>query len=288
MPELPEVETVMRGLMPVMVGQQIVRADIRREGLRWPFPERFGARLSGARVLGMQRRAKYILMALDSGESLLVHLGMSGKVVIDESGAVLAGKHDHVVLDMENGVRILFNDPRRFGALDLFETDSLGRHKLLAALGPEPLGNGFNAAYFAARLKGRKTPVKSAMLDQKIVAGLGNIYVCEALWRAGIGPQTRSAALKPVQVTALAAHIRNVLTEAISAGGSSLKDYRQANGDLGYFQHRFKAYGRENQPCLKPACTGTITRIIQSGRSSFYCPACQPDLGQPRKNALQA
>ncbi len=276
MPELPEVETVMRGLMPVMDGQRIERADVRREGLRWPFPERFAARLTGARVEGMQRRAKYILMALDSGESLLVHLGMSGKVVIDESGEAAAGKHDHVVLDMENGVRILFNDPRRFGALDLLETAHLDTHKLLATLGPEPLGNGFNAAYFATRLKGRKSPVKSAMLDQKIVAGLGNIYVCEALWRAGIAPQTQSATLKPRQVSTLTAHIRDVLTEAISAGGSSLKDYRQANGDLGYFQHRFKAYGRENQPCLKPDCSGTITRITQSGRSSFYCPECQP------------
>ena len=275
MPELPEVETVMRGLMPVMEGQRIMRADVRREGLRWPFPARFAARLMGARVEGMQRRAKYILMALDSGESLLVHLGMSGKVTIDESGEGQAGTHDHVVLDMENGVRILFNDPRRFGALDLLETDSLESHKLLAALGPEPLGNGFNAAYFAERLKGRKMPIKSAMLDQKIVAGLGNIYVCEALWRAGIAPQTQSAALNPARVSVLVRHIRDVLSEAIAAGGSSLKDYRQANGELGYFQHSFKAYGREGAPCLKPECGGEIARITQSGRSSFYCPKCQ-------------
>jgi len=275
MPELPEVETVMRGLMPVMAGQRIVQADVRREGLRWPFPDRFAARLTGARVEGMQRRAKYILMALDSGESLLVHLGMSGKVTIDESGAAEPEKHDHVVLDMENGVRILFNDPRRFGALDLLETASLEHHKLMAALGPEPLGNSFNAAYFSARLKGRKTPIKSAMLDQKNVAGLGNIYVCEALWRAGIAPQTSSSALKAAQVSALVGHIRDVLSEAIDAGGSSLKDYRQANGDLGYFQHSFKTYGREGEMCLKPECGGEITRIIQSGRSSFYCPTCQ-------------
>jgi formamidopyrimidine-DNA glycosylase len=275
MPELPEVETVMRGLMPVMVGQRIMRADVRREGLRWPFPARFAERLAGARVEGMQRRAKYILMALDRGESLLVHLGMSGKVTIDESGAVAAGKHDHVVLDMENGVRIVFNDPRRFGALDLLETDSLERHKLLAALGPEPLGNGFNAGYFGARLKGRKTPIKSAMLDQKIVAGLGNIYVCEALWRAEIAPQTQSAALTPAGVSVLVGHIRDVLGEAIAAGGSSLKDYRQANGALGYFQHSFKTYGRAGEDCLKPDCGGEIVRITQSGRSSFYCPKCQ-------------
>jgi len=275
MPELPEVETVMRGLMPVMAGQRIMRADVRREGLRWPFPDRFAARLLGARVEGMQRRAKYILMALDSGESLLVHLGMSGKVTIDESGAVEPEKHDHVVLDMANGVRILFNDPRRFGALDLLETASLERHKLLAALGPEPLGNGFNADYFSARLKGRKTPIKSAMLDQKNVAGLGNIYVCEALWRAGIAPQTLGSALNPAQINMLVGHIRDVLAEAIDAGGSSLRDYRQANGELGYFQHSFKTYGREGAACLKPDCDGEITRITQAGRSSFYCPTCQ-------------
>ncbi|MBL1437130.1 MAG: bifunctional DNA-formamidopyrimidine glycosylase/DNA-(apurinic or apyrimidinic site) lyase [Rhodobacteraceae bacterium] len=278
MPELPEVETVMRGLMPVMDGQQIVRAEVRREGLRWPFPEHFGARLTGARVEGMQRRAKYILMALDSGESLLVHLGMSGKVTIDESGALPPEKHDHVILDMANGVRILFNDPRRFGSLDLLETTSRDNHKLLKALGPEPLGNSFNAAYFSARLKGRKTPIKSAMLDQKIVAGLGNIYVCEALWRAGIAPQSSSAVLKPARVSTLVGHIRDVLSEAIAAGGSSLKDYRQANGELGYFQHSFKTYGREGEPCLKPACGGEIARITQSGRSSFYCPRCQKHL----------
>ena len=278
MPELPEVETVMRGLMPVMDGQQIVRAEVRREGLRWPFPDRFAARLTGARVEGMQRRAKYILMALDSGESLLVHLGMSGKVTIDESGLLPPGKHDHVILDMENGVRILFNDPRRFGSLDLLETASRDTHKLLAALGPEPLGNSFNAAYFSTRLKGRKTPIKSAMLDQKIVAGLGNIYVCEALWRAGIAPLTQSAALNPARVSVLVGHIRDVLAEAIEAGGSSLKDYRQANGELGYFQHSFKTYGREGAACLKPKCGGEIVRITQSGRSSFYCPRCQKHL----------
>ena len=275
MPELPEVETVMRGLMPVMTSQQIVQADVRREGLRWPFPDRFATRLSGARVEGMQRRAKYILMALDSGESLLVHLGMSGKVTIDESGVQPPEKHDHVVLDMENGARILFNDPRRFGSLDLLDTASSDTHKLLKALGPEPLGNSFHAAYFSDQLSGRKTPIKSAMLDQKIVAGLGNIYVCEALWRAGISPQSSSAALNPARVSTLVGHIRDVLAEAIEAGGSSLKDYRKADGELGYFQHSFKTYGREGAPCLKPDCGGEIARITQSGRSSFYCPTCQ-------------
>ncbi len=275
MPELPEVETVMQGLMPVMDGQRILRAEMRREGLRWPFPERFAARLTGARVQGMHRRAKYILMALDSGESLLVHLGMSGKITIDESGDEPPAKHDHVVLDMENGTRILFNDPRRFGSLDLVPSANPEAHKLLASLGPEPLGNRFDAEYFGEQLKRRKTPIKSAMLDQKIVAGLGNIYVCEALWRAGISPLSSSAALNPAHVAALTGHIRDVLREAIRAGGSSLKDYRQANGELGYFQHSFKTYGREGEACQKPDCHGEIVRITQAGRSSFYCPACQ-------------
>lgn len=275
MPELPEVETVMRGLMPAMNGLVIAHAETRREGLRWPFPERFAARLTGARVEGMQRRAKYILMGLDTGESLLVHLGMSGKVSIDESGKLAPAKHDHVILDMENRTRILFNDPRRFGALDLVSSAEPEAHLLLKSLGPEPLGNRFNADYLADRLAGRKLPIKSALLDQKIVAGLGNIYVCEALWRAGVAPQTLSGALSTTQIASLTAHIRDVLTEAIAAGGSSLKDYRQADGELGYFQHSFKTYGRENEPCLKPDCNGEITRITQSGRSSFYCPRCQ-------------
>ncbi|MCF6273493.1 MAG: bifunctional DNA-formamidopyrimidine glycosylase/DNA-(apurinic or apyrimidinic site) lyase [Rhodobacteraceae bacterium] len=275
MPELPEVETVMQGLLPVMAGQRITNANIRRAGLRWPFPERFAERLKGTRVEGMQRRAKYILMALDSGESLLVHLGMSGKVTIDESGGLPPGKHDHVVLDMENGVRILFNDPRRFGSLDLLDSTTPDAHKLLKSLGPEPLGNHFNTTYLAQRLKNRKLPIKSALLDQKIIAGLGNIYVCEALWRAGVAPQSSSTALNPAQLAALTTHIRAVLEEAIIAGGSSLKDYRQANGELGYFQHSFAVYGREGQPCRTQGCTGIIARITQAGRSSFYCPTCQ-------------
>ena len=275
MPELPEVETVMRGLMPAMENRKIMKADVRREGLRWPFPPLFADRLSGARVEGMHRRAKYILMALDSGESLLVHLGMSGKVTIDDSGALVPGKHDHVVLDMENGIRILFNDPRRFGMLDLLDSKNPEAHKMLATLGPEPLGNRFDASYLEQKLKGRKSPIKSSLLDQRIIAGLGNIYVCEALWRAGINPLSSSGSLNPAQLSSLTGHIRDVLSEAIRAGGSSLKDYRQANGELGYFQHSFAVYGREGEPCRKPGCLGKITRIIQSGRSSFYCPTCQ-------------
>ena len=275
MPELPEVETVMRGLRPVMDGAQITRADIRREGLRWPFPNRFAERLTGSTINGMQRRAKYILMALDTGESLIIHLGMSGKVTIDETGQEPPAKHDHVVLDMDNGTRILFNDPRRFGMLDLLDSTAPEKHKMLAALGPEPLGNSFNATYLAQKLNGRKSPIKSALLDQRIIAGLGNIYVCEALWRAGVTPQTQSGVLDPAQLSSLTGHIRDVLTDAIKAGGSSLKDYRQANGELGYFQHSFAVYGREGEPCRKPGCGGEITRIVQSGRSSFYCPSCQ-------------
>lgn len=275
MPELPEVETVMRGLMPAMENRKIVKADVHREGLRRPFPPLFADRLSGARVEGMHRRAKYILMALDSGESLLVHLGMSGKVTIDDSGALVPGKHDHVVLDMENGIRILFNDPRRFGMLDLLDSKNPEAHKMLATLGPEPLGNRFDASYLEQKLKGRKSPIKSSLLDQRIIAGLGNIYVCEALWRAGINPLSSSGSLNPAQLSSLTGHIRDVLSEAIRAGGSSLKDYRQANGELGYFQHSFAVYGREGEPCRKPGCLGKITRIVQSGRSSFYCPTCQ-------------
>ena len=275
MPELPEVETVMRGLMPAMENRKIMRADVRREGLRWPFPPLFANRLSGARVEGMHRRAKFILMALDSGESLLVHLGMSGKVTIDDSGVLAPGKHDHVVLDMENGIRILFNDPRRFGMLDLLDSQNPEAHKMLATLGPEPLGNRFDASYLEQKLKGRKSPIKSSLLDQRIIAGLGNIYVCEALWRAGINPLSSSGSLNPAQLSSLTGHIRNVLSEAIRAGGSSLKDYRQANGELGYFQHNFAVYGREGEPCRKPGCLGKITRAVQSGRSSFYCPTCQ-------------
>ncbi len=272
MPELPEVETVLQGLIPVMQGRRIARADVRRAGLRWPFPENLAARLSGKRVLGMRRRAKYILADLDSGETVILHLGMSGRMLIGADGRA---KHDHVVLDMEGGPRIAFNDARRFGMLDLCATDTLESHRMLAGLGPEPLGNRFDAPYLRARFATRKSPVKTALLDQKIVAGLGNIYVCEALWRARINPATRAADLDGRQVDSLVPAIRDVLAEAIAAGGSSLKDYRQADGELGYFQHAFAVYGREGEPCKTEGCTENIARISQSGRSSFYCPACQ-------------
>ena len=278
MPELPEVETVRRGLVPAMEGRRILAADIRRPDLRWPFPPDMAARLTGARVDGLRRRSKYILADLDTGESLLIHLGMSGRMTISGLAAPFVPgqfhhahaapqKHDHVVLDMEGGARITFNDPRRFGAMDLMATDRAEAHPLLAALGPEPLGNAFSEETLAAAVDGRKAPVK--------VAGLGNIYVSEALFRSGIHPERAAGRIGAQRLVRLTAEIRAVLAEAIEAGGSSLRDYRQADGELGYFQHRFRVYDREGQPCATPGCPATIRRIVQSGRSSYYCPRCQ-------------
>ena len=282
MPELPEVETVRRGLAPVMEGVVITRADVNREGLRWPFPDRMAERLTGQRVERLRRRSKYVLADLSSGETLLIHLGMSGRMLIsgDPLGQFVhahpaAQKHDHVVFHMENGARITFNDPRRFGAMDLMETATAADHKLLAVLGPEPLSNDFHDSVLVDAFKGRNTPVKSALLDQRIVAGLGNIYVCETLFRAKISPARKAGQIAAPRIAALAPIIRKVLEEAIEAGGSSLRDFRQADGELGYFQHSFDVYGREGEPCNAESCSGTITRIVQSGRSSFYCPLCQ-------------
>lgn len=282
MPELPEVETVRRGLAPVMEGTVITHADVNRPDLRWPFPPQMAERLSGQRVERLRRRSKYILADLASGESLLVHLGMSGRMLIsgDPLGKFLhdhpaAEKHDHVVFHMENGARITFNDPRRFGAMDLMQTATADSHKLLAVLGPEPLGNDFHEAVLVNAFKGRNTPVKSALLDQRIVAGLGNIYVCETLYRAGIHPARKAGRISAARVASLVPIIRQVLTEAIDAGGSSLRDFRQAGGELGYFQHSFDVYGREGAPCRTPDCGHVIKRIVQSGRSSFFCPQCQ-------------
>ena len=282
MPELPEVETVRRGLLPVMEGQIIARAQVNRPDLRWPFPPRMAERLTGARVTALRRRSKYILADLSTGETLLIHLGMSGRMLI--SGAVVGEfhhhhpapeKHDHVVLDMEGGARVTFNDARRFGAMDLLETAKAERHPLLSDIGPEPLGNGFSESYLVARLAGKNTPIKAALLDQHLVAGLGNIYVCETLYRARIHPARKAGELGRAQAAALVPIIRDVLAEAIEAGGSSLRDYRQADGELGYFQHSFQVYGREGDPCATPGCGSTIARIVQSGRSSFFCPTCQ-------------
>ncbi|MEM8788655.1 MAG: bifunctional DNA-formamidopyrimidine glycosylase/DNA-(apurinic or apyrimidinic site) lyase [Pseudomonadota bacterium] len=282
MPELPEVETVRRGLEPVLQGRRIARADIRRPDLRWPFPENLGSRLSGVRVLALRRRSKYILADLDTDETLIVHLGMSGRMLID--GATTAAMyhdraalepHDHVVLDIEGGARVRFNDARRFGMMDLAGTPSAEAHRLLAGLGPEPLGNGFSADHLAAALRGRRTPIKAALLDQRIVAGLGNIYVCESLWHARIHPARSAGRIARARVETLVTAIRQVLTRAIAAGGSSLRDYRQADGELGYFQHDFNVYDRENQPCHRPGCPGVIRRFVQSGRSSYSCNTCQ-------------
>ncbi|MFC4671544.1 bifunctional DNA-formamidopyrimidine glycosylase/DNA-(apurinic or apyrimidinic site) lyase [Seohaeicola nanhaiensis] len=282
MPELPEVETVRRGLAPVMEGQVIARAEVNRADLRWPFPERMSERLSGRRIERLGRRSKYLMADLDSGETLLMHLGMSGRMTVsgDPLGVfthehAMPEKHDHVVFHMENGARIVFNDPRRFGAMDLMETARAAEHRLIAALGPEPLGNDFHEDHLVAAFRGKNTPVKAALLDQGIVAGLGNIYVCEALFRAGISPRRKAGQIAAARVAGLVPIIRQVLAEAIEAGGSSLKDYRRADGELGYFQHSFDVYGRAGEACRKPGCDGTVARLVQSGRSSFHCPKCQ-------------
>ncbi len=275
MPELPEVETVRRGLLPVMEGKRIIRADVRRPDLRWPFPDNMAERLTGKTVERLRRRSKYILADLDSGETLLIHLGMSGRMLISTGDHPDIQKHDHVVFHMQGDARVVFNDTRRFGAMDLAATDSVETHKLLASLGPEPLGNTFDEPYLVTRLKGKNTPIKTALLDQRIIAGLGNIYVCEVLLRAGISPTKKAGQLSAPKVRSLVPIIRDVLAEAIESGGSSLKDYRQADGELGYFQHSFRAYGCEGEPCLTTGCNGKIRRIVQAGRSTFYCAQCQ-------------
>lgn len=282
MPELPEVETVRRGLAPVMEGQQITQADVNRPDLRWPFPPDMARRLTGQTVLRLRRRSKYILVDLDNGETLLIHLGMSGRMTVsgDPLGHFVHDhpaqqKHDHVVLNMGSGARVTFNDPRRFGAMDLMETAQADEHKLLTSLGPEPLGNDFNETHLIKAFRGRRSPVKSLLLDQRIVAGLGNIYVCEALYRARLSPVRQAGRIAGQRVASLVPVIRQVLGDAIQAGGSSLRDFRQADGELGYFQHSFDVYGRESAPCRSSGCDASIRRIVQSGRSSFYCPQCQ-------------
>ena len=288
MPELPEVETVRRGLQPALEGKVIVRAETRRPDLRWPLPERRAERLTGRRAIALRRRSKYILAELDGDETLIVHLGMSGRIIVAHPAdpqpetpggfsraQTIADKHDHVVLETDEGVTVTYNDARRFGAMDLAPTGSLDAHRLLAGIGPEPLGNGFDESYLADRLRGRNAPVKTVLLDQRVVAGLGNIYVCEALFRAGVAPKRKAGRVSPAKVAELVRAIREVLREAIDAGGSSLRDYRRADGELGYFQHAFSVYGREGMPCPTPGCAGLVRRIVQSGRSSFYCPRCQ-------------
>jgi formamidopyrimidine-DNA glycosylase len=278
MPELPEVETVMRGLQARLEGRVIARARIGRPDLRWPLPAGLGQRLTGARVTGFRRRAKYILMRLDRGESLLIHLGMSGRMLIAVDDAADPALHEHVTLTTDDGFRVGFIDPRRFGSLDLVPTEAEDAHKLLVGLGPEPLDDAFNAATLSEALQSRKTPIKAALLDQRTVAGLGNIYVSEALFRAGLSPLRLAHSVAGARATRLVPAIKSVLTEAIAAGGSSLRDYVQTDGELGYFQHAWAVYGREGERCADcpgaPGCAG-IRRITQSGRSTFYCPRRQ-------------
>ena len=286
MPELPEVETVRRGLEPVLEGSVLAEVIQRRPDLRWPLPERFGERLQGRKVLRLRRRSKWILIDLDDAgqgeESWMVHMGMSGKMMIDGAETVdlvhdraAPDKHDHLIVTTDSGARITYNDARRFGAMDLWPTADLDSHRHLATLGPEPLGNAFNADVLAAAFKGRNAPVKAALLDQRNVCGLGNIYVCEALFRSGIHPTRMAGSISKQRIAPLANEIVATLGEAIEAGGSSLRDYRQADGELGYFQHSFKVYGREGEACVTQGCKASIRRIVQSGRSTFYCPKCQ-------------
>lgn len=281
MPELPEVETVRRGLAPALEGARLTRVDVNRPDLRWPFPERMADRLTGRTISQLGRRSKYLLVHLDGDETLIVHLGMSGRMVVDDlqlgqfhRDVGWLPQHDHVVFHTDRH-RVTFNDARRFGAMDLARTSALEDHWLIEKLGPEPLGNQFDEDHLVDALRGRNTPIKTALLDQRVVAGLGNIYVCEALHRAGISPVRKAGRLSAQRVRSLVPIIRDVLGEAIEAGGSSLRDHRQADGNLGYFQHNFRVYDREGHACPSPDCDGTIGRVVQSGRSSFYCKTCQ-------------
>ena len=281
MPELPEVETVMRGLAAVLEGRVIRAASVARAGLRWPFPAGLAERLAGARVEGFRRRGKYMLMRLSGGDSVLVHLGMSGRMVArrpaDGPGEAPAA-HEHMALETAEGVRVGFVDPRRFGCVDLLPTGKEHEHRLLAGLGPEPLEPAFTPAVLLAALRGRRTPLKAALLDQKVVAGLGNIYVSEALFRARLSPLREASSVTAEDAERLVPAIRAVLEESIEAGGSSLRDYVRADGGIGFFQERFKVYGRGGEPCEEcpgpPHCPG-ISRTVQAGRSSFHCPRLQ-------------
>ncbi|UTW55327.1 bifunctional DNA-formamidopyrimidine glycosylase/DNA-(apurinic or apyrimidinic site) lyase [Kordiimonas sp. SCSIO 12610] len=277
MPELPEVETVMRGLKPVLEGVTIRKAQAFAPKLRVPIDENFGERLSGNQIERLERRSKYILITFADGLVAIMHLGMSGRMTIFKNGSDIPerGKHDHILIETERGDLVIYNDPRRFGMWVLTDTEAVNDHALIKDIGPEPLGNAFHEGVLKAGLSKRKSPIKTALLDQKLVAGLGNIYVCEALWRTGIHPARLSNTITDSEIEALVPTIRDVLTSAIEAGGSTLKDYAQVDGELGYFQHSFKAYGREGEACLKQECGGVIDRIVQSNRSSFYCNCCQ-------------
>jgi formamidopyrimidine-DNA glycosylase len=296
MPELPEVETVRRGLEPVMENATIRAVHLGRPDLRFPFPPRFVKRLGGRRITGLGRRAKYLIVHLEDGLAVIAHMGMSGSFRIESGGgARTPGEfhhprskdkaHDHVRFDLERAdgerVSVVFNDPRRFGFMLFAEPGALAAHPFLAGLGAEPTGNALDGGLLSDLLRGRKAPLKAALMDQRLIAGLGNIYVCEALWRAGLSPRRGAGSIAgaPGKSTGradrLADAIRTVIAAAIAAGGSSLKDYRRADGSLGYFQHSFDVYDREGKPCHRKDCTGTVRRIVQSGRSTFYCPTCQ-------------
>ena len=271
MPELPEVETVRRGLEKRLLGQRVAYAEARRQTLRIPLPEGFVARMTGRRFERLERRGKYILAYLDDGAVLIVHLGMSGRFTLGEAGNLPDGPHDHVVFRMEDGTVATYNDPRRFGLMTLCLDSEVDDHRLLASMGADPLGNMFNGPYLASQLAGKRSPIKAALLDQKTVAGLGNIYVCEALYGAGISPRRSAHTVQGGRAERLVATIRKVLDSALQAGGSSLRDYVQASGELGYFQHQFSVYGREGEPCPECDCKQSVKRIVQSGRSTFYC-----------------
>jgi len=292
MPELPEVETVRRGLAPVMEGARFAHVEARRSDLRWPLPKDFAARLKGQTVTGLGRRAKYLLADLSSGDVLLMHLGMSGSFRVVQGrreatpGAYYherskALTHDHVVFKMSNGALIAFNDPRRFGSMKLVPRSAIDEEPLLRALGPEPLGNAFDAAMLARACHGKKTSLKAALSDQRVVAGLGNIYVCEALHRAQLSPKRRASTIATrtgapnERAEWLVEAIKAVLQDAIKAGGSSLRDHKQTNGELGLFQHNFRVYDREGEHCSTRGCNGIIKRMVQTGRSTFFCPVCQ-------------
>ena len=284
MPELPEVETVRRGLVPAMEGKRILHVETRRKDLRFPFPANFAERISGARMKHLGRRAKYLVGELSTGEALIMHLGMTGRFTVSGPKPTKkpgkfhhqAGedqKHDHVVFDMQGGTRIVFNDARRFGFMDLWPAGELETYPGFDGLGPEPISNEFSAAYLEEAFEGKKTPVKAALLDQRVVAGLGNIYVSEALFRAGINPKKLAGAIKPDKLARLAVEVRNVINEAIKAGGSTISDFATTDGELGYFQHRFRVYDKAGKPC--PTCGKPIKRLVQAGRSTFYCSSCQ-------------
>lgn len=294
MPELPEVETVRRGLEPAMLGQVFARIEQNRPDLRFPLPERFVERLTGRRVEALSRRAKYLIADLDDGEALIMHLGMSGRFVVDapgtpptEPGAYYNEigrhlQHDHVVFHLGSGARVTYNDVRRFGFMDLVPRAGLAASKHFSGMGIEPLGNELSGETIARLFAGKFAPLKAALLDQRLVAGLGNIYVCEALFRAGLHPEAEAGSLATATgrprpaAHALAKIIREVLEEAVAAGGSTLRDFAHADGSLGYFQHRFRVYDREGEACTAPGCEAMVKRLVQSGRSTFYCETCQP------------